>query len=493
MAAIPDPVRIDTGMISGVPGSSPEVRVFKGVPFGAPPVGALRWREPQPVAHWDGVRKADRFSPMCMQASGGRGGPVSGPAPSEDCLYLNVWTAANTAAERRPVMVWNYGGGYTGGNGSSPQFDGEALAKKGVVLVTYNYRVGVFGFFAHPELTKESPHHSSGNYALMDLAATLRWVRKNISSFGGDPARVTIFGVSAGGGLVANLVGSPEGKGLFQRAISESCGWMGLSIGAPMTLAQAEAAGTKLGETLGAPSLAALRAKSADELLKSGRGTGPIVDGWFIPEPLSDIFDQGRENRVEVLVGSNKDEGTFFSRPGGTAEQWKNRAKQRYGGLADAFLKLYPADSDAQAAASQLANFRDELAWNQLTWAKAQSRKSKAFLYYFTHEPPTAPGAPSRGATHGAETAYVFDNLLPGRTPWTDLDRQLADTLSSYWANFAAKGDPNGKGLPAWPSYREKKSDRAMILGDQVEAGAPPLDAAKVAFYDAYYAEVKSR
>ena len=252
-AAISEPVPTDAGSVSGVAGHNPEIRVYKGIPFAAPPVGDLRWRAPQPVAHWTGVRKADEFGAMCMQGGGGgrggRGGGAkggeaakggaapaggtagNGPGMSEDCLFLNVWTAANSASEKRPVIVWSHPGGYTSGSGSSPQFDGEALAKKGVIVVTHNYRLGVFGFFSHPELSKESGHGGSGNYALMDLAATLRWVQKNIAAFGGDPQRVTIAGDSAGAALVAMLTGSPEGKGLFQRAIAESGAWMGL--GAP--------------------------------------------------------------------------------------------------------------------------------------------------------------------------------------------------------------------------------------------------------------------
>jgi para-nitrobenzyl esterase len=392
-------------------------------------------------------------------------------------------------------MVWSHGGGYTMGSGDSPQFDGEALAKKGVVLVTYNYRLGVLGFFAHPELTKESGKNASGNYGLMDLAAALRWVQKNIAGFGGDPARVTIFGVSAGAGLVANLVGSPEGKGLFERGIAESGAWMGIRIGPPMKLPQAEALGTKTAEALGARSLSDLRAKSADELLKSGRGTGPIVDGWFIPEDLSVIYAQMRQNDVDMIVGSNKDEGTFFARPGGiSADQFLRQSQERFGTLADAFLKLYPAGSDAEANASQLASFRDELAWLMRTWAQKQSArgKGKAYLYYFTQEPPAAPGAPSRGATHGAETAYVFQNLIPAAVPWTDLDRELADTISSFWVNFAAHGNPNGKGLPVWPAYSSRHSDRPMVLGDKVEVGPAP-DAAKFDFLDRYYASQQGR
>lgn len=494
-AAILDPVSTDSGLISGTTGSSREIRVYKGIPFAAPPVGQLRWRAPQPVAPWDGLRKADHFGPTCPQTRANAGSAETQSPMSEDCLYLNVWTAAKSAQEKRPVMVWSHGGGYTMGSGDSLQFDGEALSKKGVVLVTYNYRLGVFGFFAHPELTRESGRNASGNYGLMDLAAALRWVQKNISKFGGDPNRVTIFGVSAGAGLVANLVGSPEAKGLFQRAIAQSGAWMGIRIGLPMTLSQSEAAGIKVAEAVGAKSLAELRTKSSEELLKSGRGSGPIVDGWFIPADLSTIYSEGRQNDVDILVGSNQDEGTFFSRPGSSnADSFIKQSQQRFGALADTFLKLYPAGSNAEAEASQLASFRDELAWLMNQWARLHSArgKGKTYLYYFTHVPPAAPGVPSKGATHGAETSYVFQNLTPASLPWTDLDRQIADVLSSYWANFAANGNTNGKGLPVWPAINPNRDNRRMVLGDKIEIGSA-LEASKYDFFDAYYSSLQKR
>jgi para-nitrobenzyl esterase len=489
-AAIDAPVQLDSGMVSGIAGSNPDVRVFKGIPFAAPPMGNLRWRAPQPVAHWDGVRKGDEFGPICMQAAG-RGGP-GGAAPkmSEDCLYLNVWTAAKASTERRPVLFWIHPGGYTSGSGSSPGTDGEALAKKGVVVVTINYRLGVLGFFAHPELTKESDRRASGNYALMDQTAALEWVQKNIAGFGGDPKRVTVDGDSAGAASIGNLMGSPRTKGLFQRAIAESGAWIGLSVGHTMTLSEAEQAGMKTAETLGASSLADLRAKPAADVLKGGRGGGPIIDGYFLPEDVGKVFAEGKQNDVPVLLGSNKDEGTFFMQPT-TAAKFIEQAHRRYGNLADDFLKLYPVGSDEEANASQLAAFRDELGWVMRNWASLQTKtgKSKAYLYYFTHEPPASQTASPRGgfasgATHGAEAAYVFENLL-GARPWTDLDRQIADTISSYWVNFAANGDPNGKGLPAWPVYSDKKNDR-QVLGDKVEVG-PGLTQARIAFYQARY------
>lgn len=492
-AAITDPVHVDSGLVSGVSGASgDEVRVYKGIPFAAPPVGDLRWKPPQLPAKWEGVRKADEFSPVCMQQQRGPAG-ASGPAPSEDCLYLNVWTAAKSASERRPVIVWTYGGGFTGGAGSLAMYNGEALAKKGAVVVTYNYRLGVFGFLAHPELTKESAHHASGNYAMMDMAAVLHWVQKNIEGFGGDPKRVTIDGESAGSMLVSAMVGSPEGKGLFQRAIGQSGAWMGISIGHMTTLAAAEENGQKLVQGLGAASIAELRTKPADELLKNSRGAfGIVVDGWYVPEDLSLTYAHHKQNDVDLLVGSNRDEGTFFSRPGTVkADQFSGTAKRRFADQADAYLKLYPASSDAEAGTSQLASFRDEMGWHMREWAQLQSErgKGKAYLYFFTHVPPTAPGQPSRGATHTADLAYMFDNQPPNAT-WTDTDKQLAETMSSYWVNFAATGNPNGKGLPEWPAYKVK-SEKTMVLGDTVEAGSG-IDPAKLTFYDSYYAKMSS-
>ncbi len=493
LAAIMDPVRLDTGLISGTSGKDAEVRVFKGIPYAAAPVDKLRWRAPQPAAHWDGVRKADEFGAICMQAAGGRG-----PAPqmSEDCLFLNVWTAAKSANERRPVMVWLHPGGYTSGSGSSPAYDGENLAKKGVVLVTINYRLGIFGFFSHPELTSESDRHASGNYAFMDQIAALQWVQKNIAAFGGDPRRVTVFGDSAGAASLSNLVGSPLAKGLFQRAIAESGAWLGLSVNPMRTLAEAEQAGLKTAATLGAKSLAELRAKPAAELLKAGRGGGPVIDGWVLPEDVGKIFAEGKQNDVPILVGSNKDEGTFFIQPAG-AERFIEQERRRFGDLADTFFKLYPAGSDEEANASQLAAFRDELGFVMRNWARLQTKtgKSKAYLYYFTHEPPLAEGSPrggrGSGATHGAEAQYVFENLL-GNRPWTALDRQLADTISSYWVNFATHGDPNGKGLPQWPAYDEKRNSRPMVLGDTVEVGPEP-NQSQLAFYQALYEKAAAR
>jgi len=510
-AAIDQPVKLDTGLLSGAPGKNAEVRVFKGIPYAAPPVGDLRWKPPQPATKWEGVRAGTEFGNSCMQGGGaGRGGAKGGapkgpeaaprgPANSEDCLFLNVWTAAKSPSDKRPVMVWLHPGGYTSGSGAAPGTDGENLAMKGVVLVTINYRLGIFGFFSHPELTQESPHHASGNYAFLDQTAALAWVQKNIAAFGGDPKRVLVFGDSAGSSSIGNLVASPLTKGLFQRALGESGAWMGLSVAAMTKLDVAEQAGVRTAKQLGANNLAELRAKPAAELL-GGRGGGPVIDGWFLPDDPANIYAQGKQNDVPLLLGSNKDEGTFFQGPT-TAEMFTQTVKTRFGDLADGFLKLYPATSDDEATISSFATFRDQLGFVMRNWAASQTKsgKSKAYLYFFTHEPPIAGGNPppspvvttrQQGATHGAEAAYVFENLL-GNRPWSDQDRQLSDMISSYWVNFATDGNPNGKGLPIWPAF-DSKSNLRMVLGDKIDVG-PGLTTDQLAVYQALYDRVRQR
>jgi para-nitrobenzyl esterase len=471
-------------MVSGVAGSMSEVRVYKGIPFAAPPVALLRWRAPQPAPHWEGVRKAEQFGPACLP----NGSANTSPAPSEDCLYLNVWTAAKSASEKRSVMVWIYGGAFNVGSGAQPDYDGDALAKKGVVVVTFNYRLGAFGFFAHPELTKESDRNASGKYGLMDQLAALQWVQRNIAAFGGDPKKVTIFGESAGSMSVSDLVASPQAKGLFVRAIGESGAWMGLSIVPMRTLADAEQAGVKAAEDLNARSLAELRLVPAEALGKLVRGTGAVTDGWVLPQDPTKIYALGKQNPVPVLVGSNKDEGTFFLQAA-TAQRFTAQIRGRFGDLADAFLKLYPAGTDEEATASQLAAFRDEAGWAMRNWARTQMKtaKTKAYLYYFIHEPPAAPngkGPRRRGATHTAEIPYVFENQ--GTRPWTDVDKQLAQTMSSYWVNFAMTGDPNGSGLPQWPALDDNKNPNPMVFGEQAEVG-PGVGKDKLDFFQGVF------
>jgi para-nitrobenzyl esterase len=482
-AAVDDPVRLDTGMVSGTTTSSTEVRVFKGIPFATPPVGDLRWRAPKPAAHWDGVRKADEFGPVCMQGNNQK--------MSEDCLYLNVWTGAKSAGDKRPVMVWIYGGGYTGGSGSQPMYDGEALAKKGAVVVTLNYRLGAFGFFSYPELTKESDRRGAANFGVMDAIAALQWVQKNIAAFGGDPKRVTIFGESAGAGMVANLMTAPQAKGLFERAIGESSAWSTARLARLNTLTEAEQAGVKFAEGLGAQSLADLRAKPADAILKAGRGAGPIVDGWLIPEDPGKVFAEGKQIEVPVLTGSNRDE-SFGGNPK-SAQEFIEQARARFGDLADAYLKLYPANSDEQARESAFYSGRDEMAFVMRNWARlaAKPGKAKGYVYYFTEQPPVVPGArgpfaPTKhgSATHVSEILYVFNHLDGSRT-WTDPDKQVADNMSSYWVNFAEKGDPNGKGLAKWSAY-DGKEKSVKVFGNPPEGVEAPADD-KLAFFQSYF------
>lgn len=495
-ASIPEPIATTGGLVSGGNGAVGTVRVFKGVPFAAPPVGDLRWRPPQPPARWNGVRAATTFSDNCMQrqANGAAfppyGGDRSATSMSEDCLYLNVYTAAPSVSARQPVMVWIHGGAWTSGSG--PIYQGEDLAKKGVVYVSLNYRLGVFGFLAHPELSKESPQHASGNYALLDQIAALKWVQANIAAFGGDPSRVTIFGESAGSWSVHNLVGSPLAKGLFHRAIGESGGRFSITT----TLAQAEQAGLRLGSAAGAPTLAELRATPAATLNQlPGFQSVSNVDGWVLPATMSDIFAAGRQNDVPVLIGSNADEGSIFTPASTTAASFRERTQRRFGAQTEAYLALYPFTTDAEARRAQAAAMRDEtFGWEMRTWARLQARtgSSKVFLYYFSRVPPL-PNREWLGAQHGAEIPYVLNwpnGAHSAGVPWTAADRTLAEQVSQYWINFATTGDPNGPGVPAWPAY-EPGRERALGIGETLSVIAVPHGAA-LDFLDAATARMRA-
>ncbi len=482
-------ITVEQGQLEGAAGSHPGVRVYKGIPYAAPPVGDLRWKAPKAPASWTGVRQAIAFSPVCYQT------PYAATsfyhqAPeemSEDCLTLNVWTTAKSASDKRPVMVWIHGGALTHGSGSTPVYDGENLAGKGVVLVTINYRLGLLGFYAHPELTKESDRNASGNYGLLDQLAAIEWVKHNIAAFGGDPNNITIFGESAGSWSVNYLVATPLAKGLFEQAIGESGGDFQLL----KPLSEVERDGLKLAKALGADSIAAMRSKSAKELtaLAENNAFSPNVDGYLLPHDVHTIFAHGKQNDVATLIGYNSDEGTSLSPwpRTATAKWFVEQQTKRYDGLTPEFFKVYPADNDEQAQASHYHSFRDFVfGWQMRTWARLQSKtgKSKVWMYYFTHHPP-GPDSARYGAFHASEIAYVFDNLLPPR-PWEDADRKLADEMSSYWVNFATKGDPNGGSLPKWPVYHAKTDD-VLQFGDQpeVENG---VNKAGLDFWDTYYA-----
>jgi para-nitrobenzyl esterase len=514
-AMIPEQVKIDTGLLAGtVSTGQPSVRVFKGIPFAAPPLGENRWRAPQPVAKWEGVRKADSFGAPCIagapaQGRGGRGGaaqappaptgPAREPARSEDCLYANVWTSANNANDRRPVMVWIYGGGFTGGSGGLAWYDGENLAAKGPVIVTFNYRLGVFGFFAHPDLAKESGRNASGNYGMMDAIAMLQWVKKNISAFGGDPNNVTVAGESAGAIMVGALVGSPQAKGLFHRAIAESGGWMGLTMARMTPSAQAQENGAKAVTALGVKSMAELRAKPLQELTGL-TSSGLVVDGYIIPEDLSLTFMNGKQNAVDVLTGSNKDEANFgicgataglVGRGGGrgelTLDAFKTNAQRRFGDAAGDYAKLYGVSSDSETQPAAHIACADEINWNMRQWSAAQAKMGKkAYTYFFTRIPTLNSQPSPQGATHTAEISYAFNNPKgQANQTWDDVDTKLGDTMSSYWVNFITKGDPNGAGLPNWPQFRDMTS-KVMVLGNTPQAEAAP-PAEKLKFFAAAY------
>ena len=481
-AALKEPLKLDSGEIGGSVESAPGIHAFKGIPFAAPPVGALRWTAPQPVPKWSGVRDASKFGNVCIQPPGqGRlniANMAGSPPTSEDCLYLNVWTGAASAGEKRPVMIWWFGGAFTEGGGAVPLYDGTALAKKGVVVVTMNYRLGAFGFFAHPALTAESPHKASGNYGLMDMLASARWVKNNIAAFGGDPDNVTVFGQSAGAMAIASLVASPEAKGLFKRAISESGAWMGLGMAPGMpTRAQLEERNVKVASDAGASTAAELRALSAADVaakLRSGGCPGcMIVDGWVIPEDPSATYAAGRQNAVDVLVGSNKEELSFGR--GATAEQFEAGARMRYGDLADEFLKLYPHATDEEAARSNITSTADGTYWHMRLYADYQAKKGrKAYLFFFAQNPPAPEGKPPFPAAHAAEVPYVFDNLgqahlfpdssIAELSAKSAPDKKVADEMSSYWTNFAKTGDPNGPGLPKWKVHAVGNGQDGMIL-----------------------------
>lgn len=479
----PGPVKTQAGLLSGTTNKEGDIRIFRGIPFAAPPVGNLRWKAPQPVKPWKGIRKAEEFGPSPMQPE---------PAPfsmwseeflipkepiSEDCLYLNVWTGAKSENEKLPVMVWIYGGGFNSGGSAVPIYDGEAMAKKGIVFVSINYRVGIFGFFAHPELTEESGRGASGNYGLMDQLAALEWVQKNIAAFGGDPQNVTIAGQSAGSMSVNALVASPLAKGLFGKAIAQS--------GANFTrgsasLSQAEAEGVKVAQSLGASSLPELRGKPAEELMKAVSGMrGPIVDGYVLPGSIANIFAAGKQNPVSLLTGWNQDEGLIFG-PIKTAEEFRKHAEAEYGSEAKDFLRHYPASTDEEAAASQQNLSRDMIFGAQnYIWAKVHSRQEngKVYVYRFTRKVPATGEYVKYGAFHTGEVPYAYDNLQFVDRPWEPVDRELARIMSSYWVNFIRTGNPNGPELPNWPAYTTSEK-QIMVLGTDPQAKILPDGAA---------------
>lgn len=466
-------VRIDSGLISGQ-GDSHGVSSYLGIPFAAPPVGNLRWRPPQPVAAWNGVRAADHFGASCMQDEMGvrlpwsRGFMTQGPI-SEDCLYVNVWTSSLEPAKKMPVMVWIYGGGYSEGSSEVAVYNGANLARNGVVVVTFNYRVGPLGFLAYPALTEESPHHSSGNYGLLDQIAALNWVHRNIAAFGGDPFNVTIFGQSAGAGSIGILMTSPLAKGLFEHAITESGLGVFRGLDSKKPLADAEQQGLKYAERLGVRSLAQLRALPAADFAKpipgmprGLSGFSPNLDNWVVTDDIPAHEVPLINGMVANDIGI-ADYGNGRSRAGVTREMYKAQMKNICGDRVATCLKLYPVKNGKEAAAALAATRRDRARVSIYLWASDQIKRGPVYTYYFDRAEPW-PQYPLFGAFHTSEVPYVFQTLNLLHRAWQPEDFKISREISSYWTNFAKHGDPNGSSLPHWPEF-SAGSKTIMELG----------------------------
>jgi len=494
-----DAPRIKTinGILEGVDESG--IKIFKGIPFAAPPVGNLRWREPQPVESWSGIRKADKFGPRAMQLSVFGDMNFRAHTMSEDCLYLNVWTPAETGNEKLPVLVYFYGGGFMAGDGSEPRYDGESLARKGVVTVTVNYRLGVFGFFAYPELTKESPHHASGNYGLLDQSAALQWVQKNIEAFGGDSKRITIAGESAGSFSVSAQMASPLSKDIIAGAIGESGSLLGLNP--VVDLKDAEKAGSDFSGTVKANSLAQLRAMPAEQLLKAtataGFGRFPIcVDGYFFPKSPLEIYENGEQAHVPLLVGWNSQEMVYqmiLGQDKPTLENYKKALKKLYGEKSEDALDVYHAsnDEEAEQAATDLASDRF-IGFSTWKWCYMQSKTGGKPVYRYLYARPrpqmrpemgnatsglaggvikdssankTTKMPPAHGAVHSAEIEYALGNLSTNRVyDWEPDDYKVSNIMETFFFNFIKTGNPNGLGVPHWSAINNTEVPQVMYI-----------------------------
>lgn len=483
-------IEVEHGIIEGTVEDS--LMVFKGIPFAQPPIGDLRWHAPQPAKKWEGVLTTDKFAPGPIQG----GTPPSGK--SEDCLYLNVWTPAKSASDKIPVLVWIYGGGFAAGATSEPTYDGKNLAEKGVVLVSIAYRVGQLGFLAHPELSAENPENTSGNYGLLDMIAGLQWVKDNIAAFGGDPAKVTIFGESAGGIAVSMLSASPLAKDLFHGAISQSGGSFGPSRpttypGENMkTLKVAESEGVAYMESAGASSIAELRDLEADKLPGGGwpmLNGWPIIDGRVIPDDQYKLYEAGKFNDTPILVGYNSDEGASFTRTKDPKE-YISSVEERYGPYADSLLKAYPVDSTTVPKTARDLSRDAAFGWPTWSWARLQAKKgkSKAFYYYFDQHPDHPEDSPNYGygSPHGQEVAYVFENLDSSNPETTKTDLEISELMGTYWTNFAKYGDPNGDGVPKWPAFSDENPE-VMYFNKTAYTGSVP-SAESLEVLDSYFA-----
>jgi len=467
-------VKVKEGMLEGL--NSSGIKIFKGIPFAQPPVGDLRWREPLPVKPWNGVRKADHFGPRAMQLPLFSDMNFRSDGVSEDCLYLNVWTPAKKTDDKLPVLVYFYGGGLVAGDGSEYRYDGESMARRGIVTVTVNYRLSVFGFFAHPGLTRESPYKASGNYGLLDQAAALKWVQQNISVFGGDPKRITIAGESAGSFSVSAQMASPLSRDIIAGAIGESGSLLGTRP--ILTLAEAEQQGKQFADSLGTSSLAELRKLPAQQILdatKKIRTGGIVLDGYFFPKAPVDIYMAGQQSKVPLLVGWNSEEGGWsgiLGKEEPTKENYTKAVQQIYGANAADILKVYnPAtDADVRVVATDLASDRF-IAFGTWRWSDMHARTGagKVYRYYYERPRPatyTSPDAPpATGAVHSAEIEYAMGNLGTNRVfNWQPDDFLVSQILQTYFENFIKTGDPNGLGLPEWPAVVAAKPAEVMHI-----------------------------
>jgi para-nitrobenzyl esterase len=497
-AAIQDPVRLDAGLIAGGETSPSGVRVFRGLPFAAPPVGENRWRAPQPVPHWEGVRDASKFGNVCIQhVTEPRyvniANMAGSPPMSEDCLYLNVWTAAASPNDKLPVMVFFFGGAFTDGGGAAPLYDGTHLAERGAVVVTMNYRLGPFGFLAHPALTADSKIKSSGNYGIMDMVASLEWVKRNAAAFGGDPGNVTIFGQSAGAMAITSLMTSPLTEGLFQRAIAESIMGGAVVPNRPnATLAAQEQEGLRQAQAAGVETVEQLRALSPDEVAEKFRANTMIVDNYVIPEDPAIVFAEGRQHKVDVLMGANAAELSFGGGGGGRrgpgegAGAAGGSGSAGASGSASASGRAGGSSAGPTSGPASASDGSDRIfftAWRVAEYERAAGQD--AYVYWFSRKSPAAEGKDPYLPVHASEVKYVFDNL--GEQPLfpdtsdaklvaaSAADQQLADRMASYWVNFARTGNPNGEGLPKWPALEGLDSVDAAVLDVDVEAGSASL------------------
>ena len=518
--------RVANGLLEGKTEAS-GVKSFKGVPFAKPPVGDLRWKAPQPAENWTGVKKADQFARSPMQARVFGDMMFRSGGTSEDCLYLNVWTPAKTMKEKLPVLVYFYGGGYIAGDGSEGRYDGEAMAKTGIVSLTVNYRLGVFGFMAHPELSKETTYQGSGNYGLLDQYAALKWVRENIAAFGGDPNRVTIAGESAGSISVSAQMASPLAKDLIAGAIGESGAMIKPTL-APLSLAEAEKNGLAFAEKVQAGSLSALRAIPAADLLKAASGpngfrTAATIDGYFLPKTVGEIFEAGEQAKVPLLAGWNSAETPyqgFMRAEPPTPEGYAKRVKEDFPEQAAQVLKLYPGASAAEVVKSATALASDRfIAYSTWKWldlhAKTSGKPTYRYIFSKSKPPMTAEfanattglaggvtksteqkaAAPktvqpvSEGAPHAFEIEYAMGNL--DKNPvyaWTPEDHQISKTMLTFFSNFIKTGDPNGGGLPQWAPITNPEQATFMNIGLKT-ASEKATDLERYHFLDQLYSK----